>query len=124
MYCDEIRPYWLLATKGYGFSVEDIDMSCPADLEPYSKAYMLEQKETDSNMWAWWGTYGLSATLTAIDRALNGNKARAKYVEQPLSNFEHLNSDKYSESHEECARYEMEQRINLLRQSGLPEGPD
>ena len=56
-------------------------MSCPADLEPYSKAYMLEQKEADSNMWAWWGTYGLSATLTAIDRALNGNKARAKYIE-------------------------------------------
>ena len=47
-------------------------MSCPADLEHYSKAYMLAQKETDSNMWAWWGTYGLSATLTAIDRALNG----------------------------------------------------
>lgn len=45
-------------------------MSCPADLEPYSKAYMLEQRESDSNMWAWWGTYGLSATLTAIDRAL------------------------------------------------------
>ena len=22
MYCDEIRPYWLLVTKGYGFSVE------------------------------------------------------------------------------------------------------
>ena len=41
-------------------------MSCPADLEPYSKAYMLAQKEADSNMWAWWGTYGLSATLTAI----------------------------------------------------------
>lgn len=24
-------------------------MSCPADLEPYSKAYMLEQKEAEPN---------------------------------------------------------------------------
>lgn len=112
-------------TKGYGFSVEDIDMSCPADLEPYSKAYMLEQKEADSNMWAWWGTYGLSATLTAIDRALNGNKARAKYIEKSLNEqYSEDNEPKYKESNEEIAVYEMKQRINALRQSGLPESPD
>lgn len=125
MYCNEIRPYWLLATKGYGFSVEDIDMSCPADLEPYSKAYMLAQKEADSNMWAWWGTYGLSATLTAIDRALNGNKARAKYIEKSLNEqYSKDNEPKYKESNEEIAVYEMKQRINALRRSGLPESPD
>lgn len=125
MYCNEIRPYWLLVTKGYGFSVEDIDMSCPADLEPYSKAYMLAQKEADSNMWAWWGTYGLSATLTAIDRALNGNKARAKYIEKSLNEqYSEDNEPKYKESNEEIAVYEMKQRINALRQSGLPESPD
>ena len=94
-------------------------MSCPADLEPYSKAYMLEQKEADNNMWAWWGT------LTAIDRALNNNKARAKYIEKSLSEqYSKDNEPKYKESNEEIAVYEMKQRINALRQSGLPESPD
>lgn len=113
-----------MVTKGYGLTSHDIDMSCPADLEPYEKAYLLEQKNKDAQMWTWWGSYGISATLVAVERCLAGQKAKAKYVEQPLSNFEHLNSDEFSESREECAKYEMEQRINLLRQSGLPEGPD
>ena len=34
------------------------------------------------------------------------------------------NEPKYKESNEEIAVYEMKQRINALRQSGLPESPD
>lgn len=113
-----------MVTKGYGLTPHDIDMSCPADLEPYEKAYMLEQKNKDSQMWAWWGSYGVSATLVAVEHCLAGQKAKTKYVEKPLLNSEYQENNGYKESHEECARYEMEQRINLLRQSGLPEGPD
>lgn len=46
-YCAEIRPFWLLVTKGYGFTVHDIDTSCPADLQPYADVYNLDKsKET------------------------------------------------------------------------------
>ena len=63
-------------------------------------------------MWAWWGTYGLSATLTAIDRALNGNKARAKYIEKSLSEqYSKDNEPKYKESNEErCIRTRYERK--------------
>ena len=28
-----------MVTKGYGFTVDDIDWSCPSELEPYAKAH-------------------------------------------------------------------------------------
>ena len=51
MYCEEIRPYWLLVTKGYGLSVNDIDWSSPADLEPYAKAKRIEEIMFDVKQW-------------------------------------------------------------------------
>lgn len=30
------------------------------------------------------GTYGISALTVAIDRCLNGRKARSKYIEKPI----------------------------------------
>ena len=74
-----------MVTKGYGLTVHDIDMSCPADLEPYAKAYKLEQDNVDALMWAWWGNYGFSATLTAVERCLAGKKSKTKYIDKPIS---------------------------------------
>lgn len=114
-----------MVTKGYGFTAEDIDNSCPADLKPYEKAYVLEQKQKDAQMWLWWGNYGLGATLVAIERCLAGQKAKAEYLKKPLLSEDILSeSNTNKESNEEVAVYEMKQRINLLRQSGLPESPD
>lgn len=75
---------WLLCTKGYGFTVKDIDSSCPADLEPYAEAYKLEMKQRDREMWMWWGEYGLAATSVAVDHCLNGRKAQSKYIDKPI----------------------------------------
>jgi hypothetical protein len=75
---------WLLCTKGYGFTVKDIDSSCPADLEPYAEAHKLEMKKKDRNMWMWWGEYGLAATSVAVDHCLNGRKAQSKYIDKPI----------------------------------------
>lgn len=74
-----------MTTKGYGFTVDDIDWSSPADLEPYAKAYKLYIMEKDSLMHAWWGTYGLSAVSVAIEHCLFGRKARSKYIEHQIS---------------------------------------
>lgn len=73
-----------MVTKGYNFTVDDIDWSCPADLEPYAKAYNLEQKNTDNMAWLWWGNYGLSAVFVAVEHCLAGKKAMSKYVENPI----------------------------------------
>lgn len=116
---------WLLYTKGYGFTVKDIDSSCPADLEPYAEAYKLEMKQRDTEMWSWFGNYGISAFGVAIDHCLHGDKARATYVEKPISEkIAHDNEPKYKESNEEIAIWEMKQRIKSLREQGLPESPD
>lgn len=76
----EIRPHWLLVTKGYGFTTHDIDMSCPADLKPYLLAYEQEQAIKDRQAWSWIGSYGISALIFAIDHCFNGRKATTKYV--------------------------------------------
>ena len=71
-----------MVTKGYGLTVHDIDMSCPADLEPYAKAYKLEQDNMDALMWAWWGNYGFSATLTAVERCPERSLRRNTLINQ------------------------------------------
>lgn len=70
-------------TKGYGFTVDDIDWSCPVDLEPYAKAYELEIQHQDSRMYMM-GMYNLSAVTVAVERNLAGRKSRAKYLEKPI----------------------------------------
>ncbi len=64
--------------------MHDIDWSCPADLRPYEQAYRLEKQKNDNDAWLTFGTYGISALTVAIDRCLNGRKARSKYIEKPI----------------------------------------
>lgn len=73
-----------MVTKGYGFSLHDIDWSCPNELEPYAKAHGMERKEKDSLVHAWVGSYGINAMMVALDRCLNGRKASLKYTEETL----------------------------------------
>lgn len=84
-----------MVTKGYGFSVDDIDWSCPADLEPYAKAHECEVKEKDGLMYAWFGEYALSAVSVAIEHNLAGRKAKSKYAESTI--FERWENKKYNE---------------------------
>ena len=111
-----------MVTKGYGLTVDDIDWSCPADLEPYAKAHKLEIQENDSIIHAACGSYVLSAVSVAVEHCLAGRKAKSKYIDKPImSELEEKSS--YKESSEEIAVFEMKQRINLLRKQGLPESP-
>ena len=73
-----------MVTKGYGFSVEDIDWSSPADLEPYAKAHKKEILENDSLFHAWLGSYCLSAVSVAVEHCLAGRKAKSKYIKEPI----------------------------------------
>lgn len=73
-----------MVTKGYGFTVDDIDWSCPADLEPYAKAHRIEQEEKDNMAWLQCGNYLLSAFSVALEHCLAGDKAKLKYIKEPL----------------------------------------
>lgn len=105
----------MLATKGYGLSVEDIDWSCPADMEPYLKSYQMSRNEKDVMQWQL-GQY--------IATAIACNFSKQKYPKQPA--FQEDNNESVipcGESQEKIAIFEMKQRINLLRENGLPESP-
>ena len=46
----------------------------------------------------WWGSYGISALIVAIDRCLHGKKAKAKYIDEPiLQDINSKNDGKFSE---------------------------
>lgn len=85
-YVDEIRPYWLLITKGYGFTVDDIDWSSPADLEPYSKAYGLSMKHTDTLMYnmGFYAKVAFDVVMDNFGAGLAGKRGKAEYIEKPI----------------------------------------
>lgn len=111
MYCNEIRPHWLLVTKGYGFTLDDIDWSCPADLEPYAKAYQIERNEKDILQWQL-GQYVAAAVSCAFPKG--------KYPKKPMFQIE--------EEPEEITERDIQKAILVERQymamainKGLPE---
>lgn len=99
-------------------------MSCPADLQPYADAYNLELRKKDEQNWTL-GIYIKSAVEVAVEHNLMGHKAHSKYIEEPfMHKWDYDNDERYAESREEVAVFEMKQRIKHLRKQGLPESPD
>lgn len=55
----------------------------PTKLEYCLKGYELRRKMQDRDMWEYFGTYGLSAVMTAVEHCLAGRKAISKYIDKP-----------------------------------------
>ena len=112
-------------TKGYGFSVNDIDWSSPADLEPYAKAHKLELQENDSIAYAICGNYVLSAISVAIDHCVHGKKAKSEYIKESLLSkaFENdgLTEEEIYKKELKKALLAEELWIKAGRKKGLPE---
>lgn len=64
-------------------SVDDIDMSSPADMKPYFKAHREELKEKDCLAWMS-NQYTMSAVSVAVEHCIVGKKAKSKYIEKPI----------------------------------------
>ena len=45
--------------------------SCPKELEPYNKAHKMNIVEQDNLQHMWWGNYGISALIVAIDKCFS-----------------------------------------------------
>ena len=73
-----------MVTKGYGFTVNDIDFSNPSELEPYAQAYRLENKERDAEMHAWIGSYMISAIAVSVEKVIFGRKSKLEYIKKPI----------------------------------------
>lgn len=103
-------------TKGYGVTVEEIDWSCPADLETYEKAYKMQRNEKDLMQWQL-GQYVAAALSCMFPKGI--------YPKKPMFQMEkEIKKNGNRESQEEVAVFEMKQRIKALRTQGLPESPE
>lgn len=89
--------------------------SCPKELEPFLIAYRLKINREDIEQWKL-GQY-MAAAITC-------NFSKHKYPKEPMFQIkDDTKHNDYKESQEDVAIFEMKQRINLLRRSGLPESP-
>ena len=57
--------------------------SCPKELEPYNKAHKMNIVERDNLQHMWWGNYGISALIVAIDKCFS-KKPKAEYIKEPI----------------------------------------
>lgn len=56
----------------------------PIMLKRCFDGFNLQRERQDSDMWLWFGTYGISAFSFAIDHCVNGREAKTEYLEHPL----------------------------------------
>lgn len=75
-----------MVTKGHGFTVDDIDWSCPADLEPYEKAHREEIKEADSLLYSagLYNKIAFEVVMSHFAAGLANKKSKAEYLDKPL----------------------------------------
>lgn len=78
--------------------------------------------EQDRLQHMWWGNYGVSALIVAIDTCFNKN-SKEEFIKEPLLSEVSEKETSYKESNEEIAVFEMKQRIKLLEKQGLPQSP-
>ena len=97
----------------------------PNELRAFYKAYKNKKKIKDEEMWMWWGNYGISALIVAIDRCFSGKKSKAEYIKEPILSkaFENdgLTEEEIQEKELRKALLAEEQWIIAGKQKGLPE---
>ncbi len=85
-----------MVTKGYGLTVEDIDNSCPADLEPYAEAHRLEMVERDNYIYSVFGNYAISAFAFAIEHNFAKNP-KSEYIKNPMLSVNNISNREMTE---------------------------
>lgn len=85
-----------MVTKGYGLTVEDIDSSCPSDLEPYAEAHRLEMVERDNYIYSVFGNYAISAFAFAIEHNFAKNP-KSEYMKNPMLSLDNISNREMSE---------------------------
>ena len=103
-----------MVTKGYGLTVEDIDSSCPSDLEPYAEAYRLEMVERDNYIYSVFGNYAISAVAFAIEHNFAKNP-KSEYMKNPMLSLDNISNREMSEEVDLFFAQENARRVNWKR---------
>lgn len=77
-------------------------------------------KQEDYLNYVWWGEYGVSALICAIDRCFNKN-AKSQYVKEPVLSKAFESEEEIYEKELRKALLAEEQWIVASRNRGLPE---
>lgn len=114
----------MVVTKDYRLTINDIDWSCPSDLEPYILAFKQEEKLIDHHNWML-GLYIQNATYVAIEHALQGNKAKSEYIKEAmLSKIDEddgLSQEEIDNKELRKMLFAEEQWQKVAKRKGLPE---
>lgn len=109
-----------MVTKGYGFTVNDIDWSCPSDLEPYAEAHKLELIEKDNYVYSVFGNYAISAVAFAIEHNFAKNP-KSKYTDKlifdSIMGNKELTEEEINKEVESFFATERARRLNWKRNS-------
>lgn len=103
-----------MVTKGYGLTVEDIDSSCPSDLEPYAEAYRLEMVERDNYIYSVFGNYAISAVAFAIEHNFAKNP-KSEYMKNPMLSLDNISNREMSEEVDLFFAQENARKVNWKR---------
>lgn len=112
---------WLPYALSIGVSYNDFWHITPRILKAFEDSHKKKMELLDEQMWQM-GIYIQSAVGTAIEHNFAKN-AKSKYITKPLMYKEEKNENTNKESQEQVAVFEANQRIKILRASGLPESP-
>lgn len=97
----------------------------PNQLRAYYKAYKMKKEMRDEEAWMWWGNYGISALIVAIDRYFGCKDSKEEYIKEPILSkaFENdgLTEDEIQEREIQKAIAAEEQWIIAGKLKGLPE---
>lgn len=97
----------------------------PNELRSFYKSYKQKQRVRDEEMWMYWGNYGISALIVALDRCFSGKKSEAEYIKKPLMSkaFENegLTEEEVQEKELRKAITAEEQWMIVGKRKGLPE---
>lgn len=61
--------------------------SNPRIIKVYERIYKEKQNRINDLVYLFVGNYEMAALVTAIDKVLNGRKAKSKYIDKPLVLF-------------------------------------
>lgn len=70
-----------------GMSKNEFMHSTPKVLNAYRKGYEIKLQTIDTLAWQFCGNYMLSAIMVAMDKAFSGRRAKMKYIEKPILDF-------------------------------------